>query len=117
MTSDKISYQIYFILNKSIHIQIGKLGRYTFPAGKYIYTGSAKKNIDQRIQRHQMKNKKLHWHIDYLLSRDECKIQKIIKPELDDCILNKATPGKLIFPGFDAIDCRKGCISHLKYNG
>ena len=115
MITDKISYQIIFILKKTVELEIGRLGKYTFPVGKYIYTGSAKKNIDQRIQRHQNKNKKLHWHIDYLLCRDECQIQKITKSDLDECNLNKSTVGNIITAGFGASDCRKGCISHLKY--
>jgi Uri superfamily endonuclease len=115
MYSVKISYQIFFTLNRSVELQIGKLGKFIFPKGNYVYTGSAKKNVDQRIQRHQIKNKKLHWHIDYLLNRDECKIQKFIKSHLDECILNQTTSGKIIVPGFGASDCTNGCISHLKY--
>jgi len=115
MLSEKISYQIFFNLNKSTTIQIGKLGKYTFSAGKYIYTGSAKKNMDRRIQRHRNINKKSHWHKDYLLNGDECKIQKIIKSSLEECTLNQSTNGKIIVPGFGASDCRRDCISHLKY--
>ncbi|HEM49526.1 MAG TPA: GIY-YIG nuclease family protein [Caldithrix sp.] len=115
MFPEKISYQIIFTLNKTIDVQIGKLGNFNFPAGKYIYTGSAKKNISQRIQRHQSKSKKLHWHIDYLLCQSEVTIQDILKSELDECKLNQSTAGKIIVPGFGSSDCRNGCISHLKY--
>jgi Uri superfamily endonuclease len=93
-----ISYQIIFNLNKSIELQIGKLRIYPFPAGIYIYTGSAKKNINQRIQRHQKKIKKLHWHIDYLLNQNECKIKEMIKSDLDEYILNQNTQGSIIAP-------------------
>ena len=44
-----ISYQIHISLKKNIEIQIGQLGIFKFPRGLYIYSGSAKKNIDQRI--------------------------------------------------------------------
>ena len=115
MITDKISYQIIFILKKTVELEIGRLGKYTFPVGKYIYTGSAKKNIDQRIQRHQKKNKKLHWHIDYLLTQRECQIQNFIQSELNECDLNQSTTGEIIVAGFGASDCRKGCISHLKF--
>lgn len=115
MCSAKISYQIFFSLYRSVELQVGKLGKFIFPKGNYVYTGSAKNNIDQRIQRHQIKNKKLHWHIDYILNREECKIQKIIKSDLDECMLNKTTSGKIIIPGFGASDCIDGCISHLKF--
>jgi len=115
MSPQKISYQIKFILTKSIELQIGKLGKFTFPPGQYIYTGSAKKNIGKRIQRHLKKDKKLHWHIDYLLTQSECQIQNFIQSELNECDLNQSTTGEIIVAGFGASDCRKGCISHLKF--
>jgi uncharacterized protein YbjT (DUF2867 family) len=31
------SYQLHIHLNKNIEIQIGKLGKFTFPMGNYIY--------------------------------------------------------------------------------
>lgn len=114
MSSKNISYQIIFKLNKDIELQIGKLGGFTFPTGVYVYTGSARKNIDQRIWRHLKKNKKKHWHIDYLLTLNECTIQKIVKSDLDECTLNQSTHGEIIATGFGASDCDAGCISHLK---
>ncbi|MEJ2544397.1 MAG: GIY-YIG nuclease family protein [Calditrichaceae bacterium] len=117
MSSEKISYQIIFTLNTEIKLQVGKIGKYIFPEGRYIYTGSARKNIDSRIQRHQKKDKKLHWHIDYLLIQNECEIQDIIKSDLDECKLNQSADGEIIVAGFGASDCREGCISHLKYQG
>ena len=115
MSSEKISYQIIFTLNKKIDLQIGKLGKFTFPRGRYIYTGSAKKNIDQRIKRHKAKNKLLKWHIDYILIQNECQIREIIKSDLNECKLNQSTAGEIIVHGFGASDCRNGCISHLKF--
>lgn len=114
MTSKYISYQIIFKLNRNVEIRIGKLGWFKFPAGMYIYTGSAQKNIDKRIQRHQKKNKKKHWHIDYLLAMDESTIKEIVKSDIDECTLNQLTPGKIVIPNFGASDCHEGCISHLK---
>ena len=37
------TYQLYIKLDKTIKLQIGKLGKFTIPRGDYIYTGSAKK--------------------------------------------------------------------------
>jgi len=62
------SYQIHFILKKPVVLEIGKLGKFGFPAGKYVYTESAKKNMEARISRHLSKSKKLRWHIDYLMA-------------------------------------------------
>ena len=73
------SYQLFINVTKEIDLKIGKLGRYLFPVGCYVYTGSAKKNINKRIERHLSKKKKLHWHIDYLLNNDAAQIIGIKK--------------------------------------
>ncbi|MBL6665082.1 MAG: DUF123 domain-containing protein [Rickettsiales bacterium] len=76
-----ISYQLHINIKNNIEIGIGKLGKFIFPRGHYIYTGSTKKNIDERIKKHQSNspNKKLHWHIDYLLNDRNAKITEVHK--------------------------------------
>ncbi len=117
MTEPKplISYQIFFLLQRTCTLQIGKLGRFTFPAGHYTYTGSAKRNIDARIERHLKKNKPLRWHIDHLLAVPQAQIINTRKSTQAECALNRNTPGDIIAPRFGATDCRQGCGSHLKY--
>ena len=83
------SYQLLIKVTKDIDLKVGKLGRFIFPVGSYVYTGSAKKNIDKRIERHFSKKKKLHWHIDYLLNNDAVKIIDIKKSEMIECSFNK----------------------------
>jgi Uri superfamily endonuclease len=34
--------------------------------GWYVYTGSAKRNLQARLLRHLRRRKKLHWHVDHL---------------------------------------------------
>ena len=51
------SYQLFINVTKEINLQVGKLGKFIFPVGSYVYTGSAKKNIDKRIERHLSKKK------------------------------------------------------------
>ena len=58
-----------------------------------MYTGSAKKNIDKRIERHLSKKKNLHWHIDYLLNSDAVQIINIKKSRMTECSLNKKNKG------------------------
>jgi len=113
------SYQLHIHLNKNIEIQIGKLGKFTFPMGNYIYTGSAKKNIDERIKRHQSNSsdKKLHWHIDYLLNDKNSKITEVQKFDIEECTLNQKATGEIIVTGFGSSDCKNKCKSHLKYLG
>ena len=109
------SYQLYIKLDKTIKLQIGKLGKFTFPKGDYIYTGSAKKNINTRIKRHLSKYKKNHWHIDYLLENKHVKILKFLKSTCSECILNQSTIGEIFIKGFGSSDCRQNCKSHLKF--
>ena len=80
------SYQLYIFLNEDVRVQIGKLGVFRFPKGNYIYTGSAKRNIEKRIERHLSSNKKLHWHIDYLLENSQTKIVKTRKTNFMNAI-------------------------------
>lgn len=62
-----ITYCLELVLKKSVTARIGKRGTFMFRAGYYIYVGSARKNIQQRIARHLRTKKKQFWHIDYLL--------------------------------------------------
>ncbi|MCD6373248.1 MAG: DUF123 domain-containing protein [Thermococcus sp.] len=39
--------------------------------GYYVYVGSAMNSLEKRVERHFRKTKKLHWHIDFLLSEAE----------------------------------------------
>ena len=39
--------------------------------GYYVYVGSAMNSLEKRVKRHFSKEKKLHWHVDYLLKEAE----------------------------------------------
>ena len=43
-------YNLIILLRKDAIIIIGKLGKFSFPKGYYVYTGSAKKNLSSRIE-------------------------------------------------------------------
>lgn len=109
------SYQIHFILEETVVMEIGKLGKFEFPAGKYVYTGSARKNIEARVSRHLTKRKKLRWHIDYLLATSCARIIKVDLFDREECVVNQETEGKILVLRFGAADCRSNCGSHLKY--
>jgi Uri superfamily endonuclease len=113
-------YQLHLRLDKPKRIRVGKLGVFTFPAGRYIYTGSAMNGLIGRLRRHLKKRKKLYWHIDYLLRH--AKIETIFVLETGErveCQLNSLTlslpNAKVIVKGFGCSDCR--CPSHLVYFG
>ena len=106
------SYQLLIKATKDIDLKVGKLGRFIFPVGSYVYTGSAKTNIDKRIERHLTMKKKLYWHIDYLLNNDAVLIIDIKKSQMTECSLNKKTKGTIIIEGFGSSDCNLCCRSH-----
>lgn len=112
-------YHLLIYLEKSQKIQIGKLGKFNFPAGYYVYTGSAMNGLENRIARHLREDKKLHWHIDYLLQHAE--VTDVITHITDkpmECkynqIIANLSDARIIVPKFGASDCSK-CISHLFY--
>jgi len=109
------SYQLLIRLAKTSEINIGKLGRFRFSAGDYLYTGSAKINMDSRIERHRSKKKKKHWHIDYFLDSANAEVVAVEKFVLEECVLNQQTDGTILASGFGSSDCRKKCGSHLKF--
>jgi Uri superfamily endonuclease len=115
-------YSLIICLRRKIPIRIGKLGQAVFPAGTYIYTGSAMGGLEPRLKRHLRSKKKLHWHIDYLLHAREAKIREIfIYPSApgEECRRNRRIAAlrsaKIILPKFGASDCKAGCRSHLFY--
>jgi Uri superfamily endonuclease len=124
------SYILFLELKSSRQITIGRFGNFHFPAGAYLYTGSANGpgGIERRVRRHLSKDKPLHWHIDYL--RHECDVIGILvcyQPvgsgisEPDrlpyECFWSQSMasqPGIVIpAPGFGCSDCRSGCKAHL----
>jgi Uri superfamily endonuclease len=116
-------YILLIRLSDTIQIEVGKLAECLFPAGFYIYIGSARRGLKARIARHWRKNeKKLHWHIDYLLAHPLAQIKKVYTYPLskgDECSLvqklKKDKKSKVIVPGFGSSDCKKHCGSHLLY--
>ncbi|MFQ6040292.1 MAG: DUF123 domain-containing protein [Candidatus Poribacteria bacterium] len=99
-------------------IIIGKLGLFLFPPGYYVYTGSALNSLEARIARHRREEKRLHWHIDYLLQHAKiidvvCHVTKEpLECEYNHQIMN-LPQARIIAPKFGASDCK--CLSHLVY--
>ncbi len=111
------TYQLLIGLTAPQRIRIGRLGEFDFPAGRYVYTGSARRCLKARIARHLSASKKLHWHIDFLLAAQAAQVLEVQRFQEDECWVNRRTPGRILIPGFGAGDCRARCVSHLKYCG
>jgi len=108
------TYQLLIRVARPVRVVVGRLGRFEFPAGDYVYTGSAKRNFEARIARHLRQDKALRWHIDYLLTTRGVSVTGVRRSCQDECTLNQAATGEIVAKGFGASDCRRGCGSHLK---
>ena len=115
--SHEISYQLVIEIRRPVRCRIGQLGTFSFPAGRYIYTGSAMRGLEARISRHVGSRKSLRWHVDYLLAAPGARVTSILRSCRSECRLNQASPGTIAVSGFGASDCKAGCGAHLKYLG
>ena len=111
------SYQMQIDVSRPLRCVVGRLGSFEFAAGRYVYTGSAKRGIEARIARHLRSEKALRWHIDYLLAMPGVKVTGVLRSRRDECRLNHTSGGSVAVPGFGASDCKAGCGAHLKYLG
>ena len=111
------TYQLRIRVEQPLRLSVGSLGEFDFPAGTYVYTGSARRHFEARIARHLRKEKALRWHIDYLLTAPGVVVTDVVRSDSAECALNQATAGAMPVPGFGASDCKHGCGSHLKYLG
>ena len=105
-------------MKKSEKLDIGHLhNMHKYRKGYYVYIGSAMNSLVPRLNRHLSDEKKMHWHIDYLLKSPDCHIRDIlfnISEERIECALAESISkdGEEI-PGFGCSDC--SCSSHLIY--
>jgi Uri superfamily endonuclease len=110
-------YQLVIKLREGRVIEVGRHGRFQFPAGYYVYTGSAVKGLESRIARHLRKNKRTRWHVDYLLRYGQVVAVKRYRSNLSECGLNervgRLAGSRVVVRGFGSSDCR--CLTHLFY--
>jgi Uri superfamily endonuclease len=102
-------------ISKTITVNVGALGLLVFPSGLYAYVGSAQNNLELRVKRHQSRQKRLFWHIDYLLNNEAARVIGVYYMQSD-----KAKECKIAvlldenaesIAGFGCSDCH--CKSHL----
>lgn len=108
------TYQLHIVVAAPVSVETGRLGVFEFPAGRYIYSGSARRNFEARIARHLRGEKKLRWHIDYLLANSNVSVVDVTRHITAECQLNQSVRGRIIVSGFGSSDCHAGCGSHLK---
>ena len=62
------SYFLVIYLDRDTKIKT-KAKEFCLKKGYYIYVGSAMNFLEKRVARHFKKEKRLHWHIDFLLQK------------------------------------------------
>jgi Uri superfamily endonuclease len=126
------TYALLLKLDKRERITVGKLGTFDFPAGCYLYVGSAlgPGGLRARLARHQrgsesssqsnsgQTSKKLHWHIDYLLQQAQLvEVWSVASEERLECkwgeVASRLSGAQVPVRGFGSSDCR--CPAHLIY--
>lgn len=120
MLETKGIYVLIVSVGYEREIRVGSLGTLTFERGLYAYVGSAQNNLEKRILRHLKKQKRVFWHIDYLLSNECVEIIVILfkeAPRSEECQIARALSSLYsAIRNFGSSDCN--CTSHLfKING
>lgn len=115
---DRGVYILVIDLKSQIGIRVGELGQVTFYPGKYLYVGRAKRYLLGRLRRHLRQEKKIFWHIDYLLQTAHIGEIWVKRGILEECqatatILSASPMAGCPVPGFGSSDC--SCPSHLIY--
>jgi Uri superfamily endonuclease len=112
------TYVLLLHLKKPARLRIGALGRFDFPAGWYLYVGSARGpgGLAARVGRHLRSSPKRYWHIDYL--RRVASVEDVWwreGVERRECAWARAIGAwegvEVVAPRFGASDC--GCEAHL----
>ena len=116
------TYVVALWLDTPRVIAVGRLGRFSFPPGWYLYVGSAlgPGGLQARLSRHwrrEASGKRVHWHVDYLreqavwggawaipdaAGRLECTWAEALRRWPD---------ANIVARGFGASDCQ--CPAHL----
>jgi len=113
----KGTYCLIIQLKEDSTVEVGKRGSINFKKGYYVYIGSALNSLESRLKRHLRSDKKLFWHIDYLLASSNAEIDEIVFTVDDgkwECNLAyEISKGGSEVRSFGCSDCK--CGSHLYY--
>lgn len=116
-------YILHLHLGSDKSLQIGRLGEFNFPAGNYLYVGSAQGpgGLGARLERHLAGKGRPHWHIDWLRRAAEIRsCFYLVTREPLECTWSQylihQIQAAVPVPGFGSSDCRtknNPCAAHL----
>jgi Uri superfamily endonuclease len=99
-------------------ITVGKLGTFLFPKVLYVYVGSAKRNIKNRVERHIRLEKKYLCHFNYIRPHMKIIDAQMYPGKEGECglfvRLREEAKGEITVRGFGSSDCR--CPAHLFFS-
>jgi Uri superfamily endonuclease len=118
LPTGKGTYGLLLRLDETREVEVGRLGRFAFKAGYYLYVGSAlgPGGLAARLGRHLRGEKGPFWHIDYLRQVGVVTavywLESSVRYEHEWAAVAQQLPGAAIpVPRFGASDCR--CPAHL----
>ncbi|MFW9995139.1 MAG: DUF123 domain-containing protein [Candidatus Odinarchaeota archaeon] len=107
------SYLLYLFLSENLFISKPRTS--LLKQGYYVYCGSARNGLLQRINRHLRRDKRIWWHIDQITASSRA-VGVLWSSKLAECELSwKLRDMELTEPvkGFGSSDCSKSCYSHF----
>lgn len=106
------TYVLVLEKRRSSGVRIGKRTIF-MENGLYLYVGSAKRGLQQRLSRHLKKRKNRFWHIDYITTRRDAAVRVIYLSPRDECDTLSAVSqlGTLLGRKLGSSDC--ACPSHF----
>lgn len=106
------TYVLVITLGSDLTTEVGALGTLSFPAGVYLYTGSALGGLDQRVSRHIRHEKTVKWHIDRLTVAADSVIAYESYPDyVPECELASMAGDCGMVPSVDGFGC-SDCFCH-----
>lgn len=116
----KGTYALILRIKKNTFLTVGKLGKFLFQKGYYLYVGSAQGpgGLKGRVRHHCNPCKNPHWHIDYLKINTELEELWIQRSQINHehrwaTFLQVEQDEQFLVKGFGSSDCK--CVTHLFY--
>ena len=110
------TYVLLIHVPYQVQLSVGELGKLELKAGYYAYVGSALGGLEKRVEHHLASDKKIHWHIDYLLTRGRVidVVQGETKERMECAVAGELSKHLTSVADFGSSDC--ACPSHLFYS-
>jgi Uri superfamily endonuclease len=118
------SYALFLRLPEPAHLAVGRLGAFDFPAGMYVYLGSANgpSGLRARLAHHARIAAHPQWHLDYFRPYAQITGGFVAEGIPAAALPLECTWSQQLLrlpgahpaaPGFGSADCRCGCPAHF----